>query len=213
MEDNSRQARAERTRQSLVIAARHAFSEKGYQATTVSSITAAADVAHGTFYLYFSNKEELFVELVEAAWTELYDEAFAGEASSPGTYDPRRPRIGVRGAIEVYVRHGRLWRALLEGVLTSKGIERAWFQHRHKVQDELARRFRLLQDHGMLRPIDPVMCAEGLIAMMEWFALTRLSFTETAPLTDDEDVVETLIDLWTHALGIEEPAGVDGGAS
>ena len=91
MEDNSRQARAERTRQSLVIAARHAFSEKGYQATTVSSITAAADVAHGTFYLYFSNKEELFVELVEAAWTELYDEAFAGEASSPGTYDPGGP--------------------------------------------------------------------------------------------------------------------------
>ncbi|MBX3315191.1 MAG: TetR/AcrR family transcriptional regulator [Actinobacteria bacterium] len=179
------------------------LAEKGYQATTVSSITSEADVAHGTFYLYFANKDEVVVGLVAQVWDELFVEIFAGEPSPPGGYDPRRPRMGVRAAVEVYVRHGRLWRSLLEAALTSKTVEREWFGRRRRVQDELVIRFARAQDAGLMRPIDPAVCAEGLMAMLEWFALNRLSFQETALLTDDRDVVDTLVDLWIHALGIE----------
>lgn len=203
MEDNARAVRAERTRAALIDAAMHVLTEKGYQATTVSSITDQAKVAHGTFYLYFANKDEVVVGLVAKVWDELFVEIFAGVPSPPGSYDPRRPRIGVQAAVEVYVRHGRLWRSLLEGALTSKTVEREWFARRNRVQDELVIRFARAQDAGLMRPIDPAVCAEGLMAMLEWFALNRLSFQETALLTDDRHVVDTLVDLWIHALGIE----------
>jgi AcrR family transcriptional regulator len=41
------------------------FAEKGYHAATLRDIVAAADVAIGTFYFYFPDKETLFVYLYE----------------------------------------------------------------------------------------------------------------------------------------------------
>lgn len=41
------------------------FAEKGYHAATIRDIVQAADVAIGTFYFYFPDKETLFVHLYE----------------------------------------------------------------------------------------------------------------------------------------------------
>lgn len=49
----------------LLEAARSSFAEKGFRQTTVDEIVDRAQVAKGTFYLYFQNKESVFQELVE----------------------------------------------------------------------------------------------------------------------------------------------------
>lgn len=49
----------------LLDAARRSFAEKGFRKTTVDEIVDRAQVAKGTFYLYFKNKESVFKELVE----------------------------------------------------------------------------------------------------------------------------------------------------
>ena len=36
------------------------FAERGYHAARVDDIVRAARTSHGTFYLYFANKEEIF---------------------------------------------------------------------------------------------------------------------------------------------------------
>ena len=41
------------------------FSQKGYEKTTISDITEALSMAKGTFYLYFKDKRELFIECIE----------------------------------------------------------------------------------------------------------------------------------------------------
>jgi len=48
-----------------------AFLAEGYTAASVERIAAAADVARGTFYLYFKDKEALFVALMERLWAPL----------------------------------------------------------------------------------------------------------------------------------------------
>ncbi len=50
----------EERRQELVDAATKVFIQKGYTATTVSDITSKAGTAHGTFYVYFEDKESVF---------------------------------------------------------------------------------------------------------------------------------------------------------
>jgi AcrR family transcriptional regulator len=55
----------EARRGELMNAAKRLFLEHGVEATTVEQITAAAGVAKGTFYLYFSSKEELRAALGE----------------------------------------------------------------------------------------------------------------------------------------------------
>jgi AcrR family transcriptional regulator len=46
-------------REQLLSAAREVLAEHGYERTTVSSIASRANVAQGTFYLYFPSKEAL----------------------------------------------------------------------------------------------------------------------------------------------------------
>jgi AcrR family transcriptional regulator len=49
----------------MMQAAVRVFAEKGYHAATIRDIVAAAEVAIGTFYFYFPDKETLFVHLYE----------------------------------------------------------------------------------------------------------------------------------------------------
>ncbi|MCB9596218.1 MAG: TetR/AcrR family transcriptional regulator [Sandaracinaceae bacterium] len=60
----SRKTKQERRRE-LLDAARDAFVVKGFAAATVDDIVANADVARGTFYLYFSDKRAVFEALVD----------------------------------------------------------------------------------------------------------------------------------------------------
>ncbi len=54
-----------RRRESILAAARTVFAEKGYHQSSVADILAAADIARGTFYLYFDSKRAIFDELLE----------------------------------------------------------------------------------------------------------------------------------------------------
>jgi AcrR family transcriptional regulator len=65
-----------RTMRKLLDAAMVAFDKRGYHATRVNDIVEIAKTSHGTFYLYFSNKEDLLRALVAEAAGEaqrLYD--------------------------------------------------------------------------------------------------------------------------------------------
>ena len=52
-------------RAAILAAAGDAFSELGYGATTVRDIVRRTDLASGTFYNYFPDKETVFRALVE----------------------------------------------------------------------------------------------------------------------------------------------------
>ncbi len=55
----------EAKRQNLLDSAYDLFLEKGMLSTTISDIVQRADVAKGTFYLYFKDKDDIFHALVE----------------------------------------------------------------------------------------------------------------------------------------------------
>lgn len=66
---DGRAARAERRRtqrrEAIVAAAKSVFRDKGYHQASVHDIIDEARIARGTFYLYFSSKQEVFGHLVE----------------------------------------------------------------------------------------------------------------------------------------------------
>ena len=61
----------------LLDAALIVFADRGYHAARVDDVCDEADVSHGTFYLYFASKEDLFRTLVDDVVTEMRD--LAGE--------------------------------------------------------------------------------------------------------------------------------------
>ncbi len=61
----------EERREELMNAAQQLFLEQGVGPTSIEEITSGADVAKGTFYLYFSSKEDLLAALRERFAQEL----------------------------------------------------------------------------------------------------------------------------------------------
>lgn len=73
-------------RTAMMKAAVRVFAEKGYHAATVRDIVRDADVAIGTFYFYFPDKETLFVHLYEETadfLLQAIDQAVASRDSLP----------------------------------------------------------------------------------------------------------------------------------
>jgi AcrR family transcriptional regulator len=58
-------SKREQRRQQILDCARDAFAEQGYQAVTVDDVVARAEIARGTFYLYFDDKRAVLDALVD----------------------------------------------------------------------------------------------------------------------------------------------------
>jgi AcrR family transcriptional regulator len=71
------QERARRTYEALVAAAAEAFIEAGYDATGTPDIAARAKVSVGTFYRYFDDKKQIYVEVARRHLAEAYRQTMA----------------------------------------------------------------------------------------------------------------------------------------
>jgi AcrR family transcriptional regulator len=66
-----REARSVARRDAILAAALDEFSARGFEATRLDDVAKRADVAKGTIYLYFRDKETLFQELIRAMLTPI----------------------------------------------------------------------------------------------------------------------------------------------
>jgi len=93
------QSRSQKTRALVVAAARKAFTEQGYAATTAKAIAEAAGIGTGTFYHYFPDKDAALAEICSERSQYLAAEAEKisappEEASSPSDFvDAARARL------------------------------------------------------------------------------------------------------------------------
>jgi AcrR family transcriptional regulator len=101
-----------RTMRRLLDAAMVAFDRRGYHATRVNDIVDIAKTSHGTFYLYFSNKDDLVRTLVTEAAGEahaLYDalSALPADGATPCWDDVHG---WVKAYSELWTRYAPLFR-------------------------------------------------------------------------------------------------------
>jgi len=71
------QRKRERTRGELVAAAEHLVAARGLDAVSIDDIVEAADVAKGTFYTHFADKNDLAIAIARRTRMELEDKITA----------------------------------------------------------------------------------------------------------------------------------------
>ena len=196
---NKRQLQAAETRERMLGSARDVFADRGYQAASVGAITKRADTAHGTFYLYFKNKDDAFGQVLHTIQEQITTDSRA--ALSEDRFDSLAGAI--RGFLVVFVQYRGLMRAFLEGMMLSPEIEASWRAMRADFTTRIAHRLEREHAAGAVRTLDPLAAAQALSSMAEWYAFTHLVLGDpTSPTTEDDvdDAVATLADLWYHAV-------------
>ena len=67
------QDRSRRTRQAILTAGRRMVTAKGFNGTNSKDIARAAGTAVGSFYAYFTDKGELFLEIVDNLYQQIFE--------------------------------------------------------------------------------------------------------------------------------------------
>lgn len=162
--------RRARVRADLLAAARQVFTTRGYHDATVTEIIQIADVAMGTFYLHFHDKEELLIALAKDAVYVLREQMHA--AIEQHADEPLIPLI-IRTLLRMAYEQRDLFLLLYAG-------ESHLLVHAHVLvgREGLAGHFiPVLQEAaetGQLASCDPVLLAHLLVgvllrAMNWWF--------------------------------------------
>ena len=169
------------------------FASKGYFAARVDDIVKLASTSHGTFYLYFSNKEDLFRALAAEVADEMQALAESLGPLESGVAGESSLRAWIARFADLYERYGPIIRAWTEAEIGSHEFGRLG-------NDVLARFTRVLtQRIAAAAPPDlaPTIAAVALVAMFE-----RLNYYALAGQVraGREDIIDTLALVTQRAL-------------
>jgi AcrR family transcriptional regulator len=170
-------ARGQRTLRKLLDAAAEVFAARGYHAARVDDVVKLARTSHGTFYLYFANKEDLFAALMAEVAAEM--RALAGELGpiTPDAEGQRALEAWIDRFADLYERHGATIRAWTEAEMGSQELGRLGNDLLLGLTDEVAQRIAAAvpSDEGTAA-IDAEIAALVVVAMLErlnYYVLTR----------------------------------------
>lgn len=128
--DKTRQKKdAKRT--AMMQAAVRVFSAKGYHAATIRDIVSEAEVAVGTFYFYFPDKETLFVHLYEET-AQFLLQAIQQATQARATL-PQQMKAGLQAYVNIAVYEPAVVQLLLVGgvgAVPTLTVKRAEFRER-----------------------------------------------------------------------------------
>ncbi len=155
------------------------FSLKGFHATRVDDIVERAKTSHGTFYLYFSSKEELFDQLVTEV-AERFGELTEGLPVISDDEEGRAALAEWLGSfVELYRGYGPLIRSWTDADAPREGTSPGVPDLLGDIAAGLASRIKVRSS----KRLDPAIASLAVVAMVE-----RVNyFLATDQLRDEDD--------------------------
>lgn len=195
-------ARGVRTRAALVSAARVVFERAGYLDARLVDITTEAHCSSGTFYTYFSGKEEIFAAVLEKSQDDMLH---PGTEHVPADSDPVAIiEASNRAYLLAYERNAKLMELLEQVAAIDVRFRRLRRDRAEAFLRRNARSIAELQARGLADTgVDAMMASHALSGM-----ISRLAFTHYVlepglgdPRTfTSEQLVAAATRLWANAL-------------
>ncbi len=185
-------ARGEATRRAILDAAETVIGRQGFYDASITEITRSAKVASGTFYVYFSSKEEVFRELVLDMGRSLRRTLSATAEGAGSRLEAEK--AGLRGFLNFVIAHPSLYRIVREALFVVPDAYRAYFQsfaegYRSALADARSR--------GEIRPGDDDVRAWMLMGIAVTLGERYVVFGHDRPV---EEVVDAAHDMIMRGL-------------
>jgi AcrR family transcriptional regulator len=178
-------ARGRNTKRRLLDAGATVLAAKGYHATRVDDVVKLAETSHGTFYLYFSNKEELFRALAAEVAEDMQALAERLGPLRAGPAGRARLQQWIAEFVELYRKHGPVIRAWTEAEIGGSEFGRLGTDLLTQFTGVIVGRISEVAPADL----DPAIASLVLVAMLErlnYYALTNQVRVES------DDIAETL---------------------
>ena len=173
-------AQGRKTMAKLLDAGMRVFAERGFHAARVDDIVRSARASHGTFYLYFSSKEDLLRALAVQCSEQMEALATTVGDISPDEAGWQELRRFLDGFLSTYGRYGPVIRAWMEDHVDDRQVNRLGVGAFTAIATTLGQRMHAAGAPGGDAPV------AALMALLERFAYfrasRRLGFDETATL-------------------------------
>jgi AcrR family transcriptional regulator len=183
--------RGRETRQKLLDAAESIFGGMGFHEASVTQIVAAAGVGQGTFYLYFGQKRDIFIALVDHLAHSLrrsLNRATAGLATREEV-----ERAGFRAFFAFVARHPMLYRIVRQAEFVDEEAFRAYYR-------TLARGYRRGLEGAMaageFRSLDAEALGYALMGIADFVGMRYVLWQDpgTVPADVTEDLMRFILD-------------------
>jgi AcrR family transcriptional regulator len=182
-------AQGRKTMRKLLDAGMVVFERRGYHAARVDDVVRVAKTSHGTFYLYFSNKEDLFRALLADVARELTDLAESlPDRIAPGADGYAALREWLARFIDIYSHYGPVIRAWTEADVDDSDIGRLG----EEVTGDFAAALISRLSAAAVDVADPQLAALAAVAMIERFNYYVVSRRIEA---DRDDILDTLTSI------------------
>jgi TetR/AcrR family transcriptional repressor of mexJK operon len=203
-------SRAARQRQAIVAAAAEVFLRHGYVGATMDEVAAGASVSKQTLYKQFTDKENLFAEVIlETILTQLFERLTTAADTLAETDDVRR---GLRALADGYLRGLlepdviRLRRLVIGEADRFPAVGKAWFDEGfERTLVLLGRSLARLAERGLLRPLaDPTMAAYHFAGLVMYQPMNQAMFAGTDSLptkAQQRRLADAAVDAFLAAYG------------
>jgi AcrR family transcriptional regulator len=203
-ETKRRRAPEERPQQ-ILDAAFHEFGEKGLAGARLDDIAKRANVAKGTIYLYFPNKEELFREMVRSSIVDAIsrNEAIVNERADDSAAQQLTAMFDAWWRFLRSERFAVVHRLVIGELhnfpdLMQFYADEVILRGRRVISRLIARGI----ERGEFRSLDPDVAARMLSAIGASHSIwcTRRNFFPSLTEASDEELGAQILDFYLHAL-------------
>lgn len=181
----------------IVAAAERLLRERPFRELSVEEVMARTSLSRSSFYVYFRDRHDLLLRVVEQIGDELF--AMADRWLS-GTGDPDEDvRHALDGIVQVYAAHGPVMRAIADASAVDRAVEEVYFGLISRFVHATARHLDEEVASGRAVAVaDSADCAFALVWMTERYL--SLSLGAAPARVAHETAVRTLHEIWVRAL-------------
>lgn len=185
-------------RTAMMQAAVRVFADKGYHAATVRDIVNEAEVAIGTFYFYFPDKETLFVHLFEETASFLL-QAIDQAINSRSTF-PTQLEAAVQAYVNIAFYEPAVIQLLLVGGMGSvPSLAEKRDEYREKLIRIWLRPLTMALERKQIEQQNVRRTAEGLVGAFDEIIYNLL--TSSRKENEGQQAVNDMVQLGLRATG------------
>ncbi|MFT9055602.1 MAG: TetR/AcrR family transcriptional regulator [Ethanoligenens sp.] len=183
-------------REQIAAAARALFADFGYHAVSVAQIATKADVAKGTVYLYFKDKEELFLYLVQQFIDEMT--CFVREVEQQNLSIAEKFHTVIYSLLKYRREQKFLYRVMREARETQSSLaRRVTAILDDEITQYIEKQLEQALQNGEVRPCNPKVLSFVIVHI---YSTLAFEWEEQHEPLDERQVAESVSNFLKHGL-------------